>query len=142
MSTAFARRLLRTRQERHCFKELSSWIFSDVFYDIIYQKYSRGTKNRRDYCNSVWYIFLLKAENIFFISGFLWICEVPSSANKCDKIPLWSTLHTKSSRYFSFLKIIPVKQIYGYGRKYYRSKRRRKVHAQVLFSLKKLGNFS
>lgn len=101
MSTAFARRQTRTRQECHCFKDLWSLVVSDGFYDIIYQKYSKGTKNRWDDCNSVWHIFLLKPENIFFISGFLWICEVLSTANRCDKIPVWSTAHTKFSRYFS-----------------------------------------
>lgn len=140
MSTAFARRLMRTGQECHCLKELSSLIFSDGFNDIIYQKYSRGTKTQRNDCNSVWYTFLLKAESIFFISGFLWICEVPSSANRCDKIPVWSTAHTKSSRHFSFLKIIPVKKTYGYGRKSFRSKKGATVHAQVIFSLKPKKN--
>lgn len=106
------------------------------FNDIIYQKYSRGTKPRRDYCNVTWYIFLFKAVNIFFISGFLWICEVPSSANRCDKIPVWSTAHTKASRHFFFLKVVPVKQVYSYGRKYFKSRKRATVHSQVIFSLK------
>lgn len=126
---------MRTRQECHCFKKLSSLIFSDGFNDIIYQKYSRGTKNRRDDYNSICYIFLFKAENIFFISGFLWICEVPSSANRCDKIPVWSKSHTKSSRHFSFLKIIPVQQIYGYGRKSFRSKKKSISACTVLIFL-------
>lgn len=97
--------------------------------------------------NSVWHIFLLKPENIFFISGFLWICEVLSTANRCDKIPVWSAAHMKSSRYFSFLEVIPgKKKHYGSGIKYFRSRRRGTVPILILLSLKKkkkkFGNFS
>jgi len=101
---------MRTGQKCHSFNKLSSLISSNGFNDVFYQKYSKGTKNTRDYCNTIWYIFFLK-QKIF--SLLVWFSEfVRSQVQPIGVTKFQCGLqYTQNLQgfFFFFLKIILMK---------------------------------
>lgn len=92
--------------ECHCFREFSSSIFSDGFNDFTYEKLIQEALKPENITVKVYGTYFFLKQKILSFSGFLWIREVPSLANRCDKIPVCSPVYTKPSRHFYFLKII------------------------------------